>query len=87
MQENSKRKKVLCPVEKDGKTFWKLLGAAYVNKDNSINVYLDSLPINGKLHLRDWDEPSREPRADQQSLGLRAVPGPTPTLVAEDMPF
>ncbi len=62
MDEN-KKKKVLCPVTKDGKTHWMKLGVAFVNKDNSINVYLDCLPTNGKLHVRDWDDQPWEKRA------------------------
>jgi hypothetical protein len=59
---NSTRKKVLCPIKKGEKTIWVRLGTAFINRDNSINVYLDGLPTNGKLQLRDWDEPGRGPR-------------------------
>ncbi len=53
----SSKKRVLCPVStKDGKTFWVKMGNAYVNKDNSINLYLDGLPINGRLQIREWDD-------------------------------
>lgn len=87
MQETNKRKKVLCPVESNGKTSWKMLGNAWVNQDNSINIYLDSLPLNGKLHLRDWDEPPREKRGQQQ-FGLHAVAGGAPAASAgEEIPF
>lgn len=89
MEETSKRKKVLCPVERDGKTFWKPMGTAFVNKDASINVYLDGLPVNGKLHLRDWDEAPRERRGEPHQFALRAVAG-APGLEAqpaEDLPF
>ena len=59
---DSRKKKVLCPIQgKDGKTYWRLLGNAYVNKDNSINVYMDSTPLNwnGTLQVRDYDEAPR----------------------------
>ena len=32
--------------------FWQRVGAAWRNKDDSINVTLNALPLNGKLHLR-----------------------------------
>ena len=53
-----KRWKVICPIEKkDGTgTHWARLGVAYGNKDESINLYLDSLPMNGRLQLREWTE-------------------------------
>jgi hypothetical protein len=35
------------------------VGIAFVNRDNSINLYLDAIPIGGKLQLRDFDEPDR----------------------------
>jgi hypothetical protein len=39
---------------KDGekKSFWNKLGVAYENKDGSISVHLDSLPMDGKLQIR-----------------------------------
>jgi hypothetical protein len=52
-----KRMRVLCPVSiGNGKTLWRTLGNAFPNRDGSMNVYLDSLPVNGKLQLRPWDE-------------------------------
>lgn len=35
------------------KPFFKNIGVAFVNKDGSINVILDSLPLDGKLHIRE----------------------------------
>jgi hypothetical protein len=32
--------------------FWVRLGTAFQNKDGSLNVYLDALPVNGKLQIR-----------------------------------
>ncbi len=43
---------------RDGKngTIWVRAGTAFVNKDGSLNVYLDVLPLDGKLHVRDAGE-------------------------------
>lgn len=61
------KKKVLCPIEgRDGKTHWRTLGVGWINKDNSINLYLDGLPHNGRLQIRDWDEQ----KAESNPLGL-----------------
>lgn len=39
--------------EREGqKAIWTKIGAAWVNKDGSLNVVLDALPLDGKLHLR-----------------------------------
>ena len=37
----------------DTHTQWQKIGVAFVNKDDSLNVILDCIPINGKLHIRD----------------------------------
>lgn len=70
-----KRKKVLCPVSgKDGKTFWLRMGAAYENRDGSWNLYLDALPVNGRLQIRDWDDaPSERERRPSEPREDRAA--------------
>ena len=35
------------------KTTWVKLGNAFVNHDGSLNGYLDAMPVNGKIHIRD----------------------------------
>jgi hypothetical protein len=62
------RMKVLCPTEKDGKTYWTRLGVAFANRDGSTNVYLDALPANGKLQIRELDERDQEGAKDNESL-------------------
>lgn len=37
----------------EGKSFWSRIGIAFVNQDDSLNVILDALPLNGKIHIRD----------------------------------
>jgi hypothetical protein len=48
----------------NNKGYWVKIGRAFVNKDGSLNVYLDALPINGELNIRDA-RPKEEP-ADQK---------------------
>ncbi len=49
--------KVLAPIAKqDGGQFWIRCGTAHLNRDNSINVYLDVMPKDFKLTLRELDE-------------------------------
>lgn len=61
---NTKQMIVYAPIEreKSKKTFWLRVGTAFWNKDESINVYLDALPLGGKLQLRQKTEnkPSSE---------------------------
>lgn len=47
-------KEVYHIVEREGtKPIWTRVGIGFVNKDDSINIRLDSLPIDGRLHVRD----------------------------------
>ncbi len=73
--------KVITPIEKkDGGTYWMRIGTGYPNKDQSINLYLDALPINQKLQLREMDEEDLAPR------GRKRDGAATPAL-ASDLPF
>lgn len=62
------RKKVLCPMDRQGKTYWMRIGTAFINVDGSTNVYLDAYPANGKLQIRDLDE--RDERAASPEVAL-----------------
>lgn len=56
-QNKSERFNVTTPIERqDGKTFWLRIGTAFRNKDASLNIYLDALPVNGKLQVRSVDD-------------------------------
>lgn len=35
---------------------WVRAGSAWLNRDGSMNVYLDVLPLDGKLHIRETVE-------------------------------
>lgn len=48
--------------ERDGKAFWIRIGAAFENRDGSLNVILDAIPINGKMQIRDYVEPEERKR-------------------------
>ncbi len=41
---------------KEGPVIWVRAGHAFVNRDGSMNVTLDVLPIDGKLHVREAGE-------------------------------
>ena len=59
MLEESKARKVklaytIVERDKDGRKFWVRVGAAFVNRDGSLNVKLDAMPVNGQLQIRDY---------------------------------
>lgn len=39
----------------DARSFWMRVGSAWVNRDGSLTVRLDALPVNGTLQVRDPD--------------------------------
>ncbi len=74
--------KVVSPIErKDGTTFWMRVGTAYPNKDLSLNVYLDAMPFNHKLQLRELDEEDLTPR------NKRKDDGGAPQRALAEIPF
>ncbi len=44
---------------------WTRAGTAWVNADNSLNVYLDVLPLDGQLHLREAGDSPASARSDE----------------------
>ena len=64
-----KQRNVYAIVEKPGfkKAFWVRLGIAHVNHDQSINVYLDALPMGGKLQIREEEVKPRHAGSDTRA--------------------
>ena len=54
--EKGKRLAVFSIRESKGGSTWIRVGSAFINKDESINVFLDVLPIDGRLHIRESAE-------------------------------
>ena len=52
---------VITDREDGEKSRWSKIGVAFVNKDDSINVILDAIPITGKIHIRE-----RTPKPEKQ---------------------
>lgn len=48
---------------RDDREHWVKLGAAFTNRDGSLTVRLNAVPVNGKLVIR-------ERRTDQSPLGV-----------------
>ena len=70
MLEENKVKIAYTVVErnKDGRKFWVRVGAAFVNRDGSLNVRLDAMPVNGELQIRDYQpREARESASGEQA--------------------
>jgi hypothetical protein len=52
-----------------GKRIWSRVGTAFKNRDGSMNIFLDSLPIGGKLQIREDD---RETQRERGALAEQA---------------
>jgi hypothetical protein len=63
-QAQAKVKFVYVITGKGDRKYWSKVGVAFVNRDGSLNCKLDSLPIGGELHIRDYvarEHDEREP--------------------------
>ena len=56
-----KRLAVFSIREGKGGTVWVRAGTAFVNRDGSLNLALDVLPIDGRLHVREAGERRESP--------------------------
>lgn len=82
--------KVISPIERNGTTYWARCGNGFTNKDESINIYLDSLPLGSmkegsvKLQLRELTEDELRERAEKRaSFAARSSShGPPPGTTA-----
>jgi hypothetical protein len=54
---------------KGGGSIWVRAGSAFVNKDFSLNVLLDVLPLDGKLHVREAGERRESVKKEGEAQG------------------
>lgn len=52
--ENRQFKIVYNVVDRGEKSFWNRIGIAFTNRDGSLSVKLDALPLSGSMQVRDW---------------------------------
>ncbi len=50
--KNQDHQTVFAITERGDKSFWTKIGIAYTNRDGSVNVNLDALPVSGRLQIR-----------------------------------
>ena len=57
MEEQAKTMKVVWTVvdRGQGKSFWTRVGVGFVNRDGSMTLRLDAIPMSGNLQVREWE--------------------------------
>lgn len=51
---DEKKRSIYTIVQRAGRTLWIRVGVGFVNRDDSINLYLDALPVSGQLQVRQY---------------------------------
>jgi hypothetical protein len=73
--DQSKMKIAYVVTQRGTNKYWTRIGAAFVNRDGSINVKLDAMPVSGEIHVRDYVP--REEGATPTLLGKKGGNGHT----------
>lgn len=68
--DSSKMKIAYVITSRNGKNFWNRVGVAFVNRDGSMNVKLEAIPVNGEIQVRDY-----VPRDDSSGTSLHSRNG------------
>jgi hypothetical protein len=82
MEEQKREMKAVWTIVERGqgngmtKSYWTRVGVGFVNRDGSITLKLDSIPINGTMQVREWEPYER--RADALDPGARSRARPEP---------
>ncbi len=82
MEEQSRTMKAVYTIVDRGqnKAIWIRVGVGFTNRDGSLNLKLDALPVSGTLQVRDW-EATYDRRPDAPDGPPRPRPGPRDTPV------
>lgn len=64
-------KDVFTIIEKEGwdKSIWRKVGNAFENRDGSLTLFLDALPVNGKLHVRERKVKQNSSSGEESQFG------------------
>ena len=60
--DQSKMKIAYVITQRGTHKYWNRIGVAFVNRDGSMNVKLEAVPVSGEIHVRDY-----VPRADDSA--------------------
>jgi hypothetical protein len=60
------------------RTYWTRVGVGFVNRDGSITLRLDAVPISGQLQVREWEPAERRPDGGDTQARGRPRPSQAP---------
>jgi hypothetical protein len=69
-------------------SIWVRVGIGFINRDGSLNLKLDAIPVNGQLQVREWDSGDRryEPVDQGERRHEFHDPSARPRLPPRDKP-
>ena len=76
--ESSQMKLVYAITERGERSYWTRIGVAYTNRDGSLNIKLDAVPVSGTMQVREWTR-----RDDATPEAQRATRSSRPPRQAE----
>ena len=87
MEEHTKNMKIVWAVvertqaDSATKSFWTRVGVGFTNRDGSLTLRLDAIPLSGRLQVREWEPMDRQ--TDSNEPPSRSRPR-TPAAPAGD---
>jgi hypothetical protein len=82
-QNTTKTMKVVWSIVErgQGKSFWTRVGVGFVNRDGSLTLRLDAIPISGTLQVREWEPYERRAEPDDGAGRPRPKPQTSDALL------
>jgi hypothetical protein len=84
--DSNKMKVVYTITERGERSFWTKIGVAYVNRDGSLNVKLEAVPVNGTMQVRDWAPRDEQAGAEDRLRKGNGNGGHAPAPLADELP-
>jgi len=70
---DAKMKIVYVITERNGRNYWNRVGVAFVNRDGSLNVKLEAVPVSGEFQIHDYTPRDEAAAAARHSNGNGAA--------------
>jgi hypothetical protein len=84
LQQKKMFKVLAMTPKKGGGTLWTRVGTGFTNQDQSVNIYLEAMPKNFELQLREMEEEDLRKREPGEARGF--IP-PSASAASAGTPF